>query len=73
VKLLGDGVMAAFGVPHVAEDDALRAVRAGVQMQGAFRTLIALTPAPPDLYDPNQLDQALARFEELRSAQPSCS
>src|SRR5262245_55802349 len=23
VKLLGDGVMAAFGVPHVAEDDAL--------------------------------------------------
>jgi class 3 adenylate cyclase len=47
VKLLGDGVMAAFGVPHVAEDDALRAVRAGVQMQGAFRTLIALTPAPP--------------------------
>ncbi|MEO8604768.1 MAG: adenylate/guanylate cyclase domain-containing protein, partial [bacterium] len=40
VKLLGDGVMAAFGVPQVAEDDALRAVRAGVAMQQAFRTLV---------------------------------
>src|SRR6266481_4442869 len=39
VKLLGDGVMAAFGVPHVAEDDAIRAVRAAVGMQQAFREL----------------------------------
>jgi class 3 adenylate cyclase len=39
VKLLGDGVMAAFGVPHVAEDDAIRAVRAAVGMQQAFRDL----------------------------------
>jgi class 3 adenylate cyclase/tetratricopeptide (TPR) repeat protein len=40
VKLLGDGVMAVFGVPQVAEDDALRAVRAGVAMQQAFRRLV---------------------------------
>lgn len=39
VKLMGDGVMAAFGVPRVAEDDAIRAVRAGMAMQDAFREL----------------------------------
>ena len=41
VKLLGDGVMAAFGVPQVAEDDAIRAVRSGVAMQAAFRGLVS--------------------------------
>jgi class 3 adenylate cyclase len=39
VKLLGDGVMCAFGVPRVAEDDAIRAVRAAVGMQESFRVL----------------------------------
>jgi class 3 adenylate cyclase len=39
VKLLGDGVMAAFGLPRVAEDDAVRAVRAAVAMQQAVRAL----------------------------------
>ncbi|HJQ82990.1 MAG TPA: AAA family ATPase, partial [Candidatus Binatia bacterium] len=37
VQLLGDGVMCAFGVPRVGEDDALRAVRAAVAVQEAFR------------------------------------
>ena len=37
VQLLGDGVMCAFGVPRVAEDDALRAVRAAIDVQRAFR------------------------------------
>ncbi|HJQ85101.1 MAG TPA: AAA family ATPase, partial [Candidatus Binatia bacterium] len=37
VQLLGDGVMCAFGVPRVAEDDAIRAVRAAVAVQEAFR------------------------------------
>ncbi|MFN2375302.1 MAG: AAA family ATPase [Candidatus Binatia bacterium] len=40
VKLLGDGVMAAFGLHHVTEDDALRAVRGAAAMQDAFRALV---------------------------------
>lgn len=38
VKFTGDGVMAIFGVPEVAEDDALRAVAAGVELQQRFTT-----------------------------------
>ncbi len=38
-QLLGDGVKAVFGAPRVAEDDAIRAVRAAVGMQRAFRAL----------------------------------
>lgn len=40
VQLLGDGVLCAFGIPHIAEDDALRAVRAAVAMQASFREFL---------------------------------
>ena len=38
-KFIGDGVVAVFGVPAVAEDDALRAVRCGADMIGRLDAL----------------------------------
>lgn len=35
-KFTGDGVMAPFGVPEIAEDDALRAVNSGLELQRRF-------------------------------------
>src|SRR5262245_11509122 len=66
VKRLGDGVMAAFGVPRVAEDDAIRAVRAAMAIGEAVRRLGVtgfgersppLTPNPPT---PNPLSVRVA-------------
>ena len=36
-KFMGDGMMATFGIPEIAEDDAIRAVRAGIDVQRRFK------------------------------------
>jgi class 3 adenylate cyclase len=45
-KFIGDAVSAVFGVPNTHEDDALRAVRAGMDMQDRIRALNEAAPIP---------------------------
>src|SRR5262245_16941466 len=47
VQLLGDGVMCAFGVPRIAEDDTIRAVQAAVPLRPSYRLLISATSTRP--------------------------
>src|SRR4029077_16710286 len=41
---LGDGLMVYFGWPRAHEDDAVRAIRAGLEVTQAVSTLTASTP-----------------------------
>ncbi len=43
-KFVGDAVMAVFGLPSAHEDDALRAVRAGLEMQAAIGRIDSSLP-----------------------------
>ena len=45
-KFMGDGVLAYFGYPKAHEDDAERAVRAGLALVGAVGGLVTPTSAP---------------------------
>jgi class 3 adenylate cyclase/tetratricopeptide (TPR) repeat protein len=45
-KFIGDAVAAVFGLPSAHEDDALRAIRAGFEMQASLEALNAASPFP---------------------------
>jgi class 3 adenylate cyclase len=67
-QLLGDGVKAVFGIPRVAEDDAIRGVRYGGEFENVFITVSVADATCVRQYEilrAEDADYALAHFEEL--------
>src|SRR6187431_2214450 len=48
-KFIGDAVMAVFGIPVIHEDDALRAIRAALELQAGVNAINAESTVPATL------------------------
>ena len=65
-KFIGDAVMAVFGLPHVHEDDAVRAVRAGLAIRGRVRA----SPQELDLDEPLEVRVGIETGEAATGRRP---
>ena len=70
-KFIGDAVMAVFGLPRVHEDDALRAVRAGLAIQARVRRLSTSSGCPSRSRSASGSSRARPRLERARKASSS--